>query len=256
MLSTPQGKGYFWECFRRGQDPLEPDWQSWQMHTECNPMIPQSELDAARQSMTERQYRQEFCAEFGEDENSVFSNVENCIGSEELNQPDESRVYTAGIVLARLHDFTVITVFDDLGNQRYLLRFRHKSWHRTIKCIAEICNRFKAAAIVDATGIGDPIIELIQMSEISVLPVKFTQPKKEALIQALALKFEQNRIKLLDNSTQTNELLNYSAYRNKLGTLSYTAPSGQHDDCVIAVALATSRFDSSPFEVHTSIYNI
>ena len=254
FLSTPQGRGYFWECFRRGQDSREPEWQSWQMPTASNPYMPQTEIEAARRSMTERQFAQEFLAEFGLDEDSVFRNVESCIGAIPRESPEPNHTYIAGVDLARVNDFTVITILNDLGEQALIHRFRHTSWARTINAIAQTCLKFNAPAVVDATGLGDPIIEQLQSTGITILPFKFTAQSKEPLVQSLALKLEQNQIKILPDQTQTNELLAFRATRSKTGGFQYSAPSGQHDDCVIALALAASRIGQKAYEVHTPRY--
>lgn len=249
FLSTPQGRGYFWECFRRGQDPQEPDWQSWQMSTSSNPFMPLKEIEAARSTMTERQFAQEFLAEFGLDEDSVFRNIEPSLTAKPQSSPQPDQTYIAGVDLARVEDYTVISILSNTGEQVHFDRFRRQSWERTINRIATICRTFNAPAVVDASGLGDPIIEQLQATGITIMPFKFTAQSKEPLIQSLAFKLEQNQLKLLPEQTQTNELIAYRATRSKFGTMQYSAPSGQHDDCVIALALAASRIGSHPFGI-------
>ncbi|MFM9872730.1 MAG: hypothetical protein ACKVQS_04600 [Fimbriimonadaceae bacterium] len=249
FLSTPQGRGYFWECFRRGQDSQEPEWQSWQMPTSSNPFMPHKEIQAARSSMTERQFAQEFLAEFGLDEDSVFRNIEPSLTAKPQSNPNPNQTYIAGVDLARVEDFTVITILNNLGEQVHIDRFRRQSWERTITKIATACQRFNSPAVVDASGLGDPIIEQLQATGITIIPFKFTAQSKEPLIQSLAFKLEQNQLKLLDEPAQTNELLAYRATRSKFGTMQYSAPPGQHDDCVIALALAASRIGNHPFGI-------
>lgn len=256
FLSTPQGRGYFWECFRRGQDPDEPNWQSWQMPTASNPFMPSEEIEAARRSMTERQFSQEFLAEFGLDEDSVFRNVESCIKENISSSPNPEHTYIAGVDLARVNDYTAITILNDYGEQVFFDRFRHTSWARTINAVTQACRLYNAPAIVDATGLGDPIVEQLQAAGITIIPFRFTAQSKEPLIQSLALKLEQNRLSLLPNQTQTNELLAFRATRSRGGGFQYSAPPGQHDDCVIALALAASRIGHRAFEVHVSRNNL
>lgn len=244
LLSTPKRRNFFWECYRRGQDPDESEWQSWQMPTASNPFISSVEIDAARQSMTEQQFAQEFLSEFIQDESAVFRNIEECIGSACLAKPADGRTYSAGVDLARLHDYTVVTVVDDQGRQVCLDRFRHTSWEQAVSRVAELCGRYRATAVVDATGVGDPIVEQIRKSGVRVVAFKFNSANKETLIQALALKLEQKRLCLLPDPIQLAELQAYSVESTKSGNLRYGAPPGAHDDCVIALALAASQLDS------------
>lgn len=39
MTSTPEGKNWFYEMWKRGQDPLRPDWASWRMPSWRNPYV-------------------------------------------------------------------------------------------------------------------------------------------------------------------------------------------------------------------------
>src|SRR5262249_10530908 len=33
FCSTPKGRGWFWQLYHMGQDPQNPEWQSWQFPT-------------------------------------------------------------------------------------------------------------------------------------------------------------------------------------------------------------------------------
>lgn len=39
MTSTPEGKNWFYEMWKRGQDPTRPDWNSWRMPSWMNPYV-------------------------------------------------------------------------------------------------------------------------------------------------------------------------------------------------------------------------
>lgn len=39
MTSTPEGKNWFYEMWKRGQDPNRPDWDSWRMPSWANPFV-------------------------------------------------------------------------------------------------------------------------------------------------------------------------------------------------------------------------
>lgn len=219
------------------------------MPTLANPFIKPEEVEAAKRNLTERQFAQEFLAEFGLDEDSVFRNIETCLSSKLKPDPEPNRTYVAGVDLARLSDYTVITILNDLGQQVALDRFRHTSWESAINRIVKLCRRFSAPAVIDATGLGDPIIEQIQSSGLAIIPFRFTAVSKEPLIQSLAVKLEQNRLQLLNHQVQTNELMAYQATRSPSGAYRYSAPPGHHDDCVIALALAASQVGKQPFTI-------
>lgn len=68
--------------------------------------------------------------------------------------------------------------------------------------------------------------------------VKLTSVSKAAIINELAIAFEQQTIRIFPDPTLLGELLAYSAERLPSGALRYSAPPGQHDDTVVALALA------------------
>lgn len=64
IFSTPRGFNEFYELWTYGQLNDHPEWMSWKMPSELNPYLPQEEIEAARQSMPARAFKQEYEAEF------------------------------------------------------------------------------------------------------------------------------------------------------------------------------------------------
>lgn len=64
FISTPNGINYFHELYRKGDDPGQPDWQSWHLPTSCNPHIRPEEIERYREDLPELVFRQEYLAEF------------------------------------------------------------------------------------------------------------------------------------------------------------------------------------------------
>lgn len=68
FISTPRGVNWFRDLWLRGQDDREyPDWRSWQFRTADNPFIARDEIENARKGMLHRLFRQEFGADFLDD---------------------------------------------------------------------------------------------------------------------------------------------------------------------------------------------
>ncbi|MEO1288261.1 MAG: hypothetical protein AAFV93_10870, partial [Chloroflexota bacterium] len=65
-----------------------------------------------------------------------------------------------------------------------------------------------------------------------------TSKSKAPLIEALALAIEQGEAQLLPSDTLLGELAAYQIEVTAYGNYRYNAPSGMHDDTVIATALA------------------
>lgn len=240
MFSTPRGMDFFAECFNRGQDPEQPQWKSWQMPTLSNPFIDPDEIEAARRELPERVFQQEYLAEFLEDAGGVFRGVAAAVdkGRSANEEPQRGADYCMGVDLARVQDFTVLAVVDEAGRQVYFERFNQISWERQIEAIVRVAEAFNARVVVDTTGKGEPVYESLRKRNLRLVPFTFTNASKGALIDNLAMRIEQKEARLLDLPVQTGEIQAYQYKVTKSRNVRMNAPSGQHDDCVIALALA------------------
>ena len=251
LFSTPKGRNFFWRLHCLGFDPDEAEWAAWTMPTLTNDFISKAEVEAARLELPERVFAQEYLADFIEDSGGVFRLVREAVdeGRNRPEPPIEGMSYVLGVDLARVEDFSVLPVLDATGRQVYFERFNQISWERQIDRVAEVAGRYKAPAVIDATGLGDPIVEALRRRGVSVRPFVFTAASKEQLIDNLAIMIEQGRIRLMDLAPQTSELLAYQYELTRGRNAKMNAPSGMHDDCVIALALAAwslKRGDRTP----------
>jgi hypothetical protein len=236
--STPKGKNWFYELWTRGQDPLQPEFKSWKFPTADNPLISAEDLQHARESLPVDVFNQEYLAEFLDNSAGVFRNIAACTGAVP-SAPIKGASYVAGLDLARLTDFTVLTILDAQGRQVFIDRFNLLDWKIQKQRVIDAVLAYNSAALLlDSTGIGDPIYEDLRHADLNVDGYKFTNESKGQLIESLMLAFEKGEIRILDDKTQRNELDIYEYTINRSGSVSYNAPEGYHDDCVIALALA------------------
>ena len=241
LLSTPRGRDFFWQAWTRGQDEAQSDWASWQMPSMTNPFVPASEFEEMRLALPERVYQQEILAEFLEEAGGVFRGVRQAIdaGRAQNEPPKPGMPYVLGVDLARIQDFTVLTVLErDTGRQVYFERFNQISWERQIARILAVAQEYRASVILDSTGVGDPVFEQVRKAGVPVTGFQITGSSKEPLIDNLALAIEQGQARLMDIPVQTNELLAYQYELTPSRNVRMNAPAGMHDDTVIALALA------------------
>ena len=242
FTSTPRGMNDFKLFFDRGQDPEREDWASWQMPTSTNPHIAAEEIEAARLDMTEAAFNQEFLAQFVNWEGAVFRRFMECATAERKDGPEAGHEYVIGADWGRSNDYTVFTVLDvtartmvdmdrsnkvDYTVQRGRLRALYERW-RPSQIIAEL------------NSIGQPIIEQLQRDGLPVKGFTTTNSSKAEIIEALALAFEQGSITILSDPVLLGELQAFAGEQLPGGMLRYAAPGGQHDDCVMSLALAWS----------------
>jgi len=240
LLSTPKGRNFFWEAWMLGQDPLKPEWMSWQIPTSQNPFIAPSEIAAQKERLPERVYQQEWEAKFLEDAGGVFRRVAESATAVPQNEAMYGHQYIIGVDWGRQNDFTVLSVIDIQTQELvYLDRFNQIEYVIQSGRLKALCDRFKPDTIIaEENSIGAPIIEQLRRMGLPVRGFMTTNASKAAIIDGLALAFEQGSIKILNDVVLVNELQAYEMERLPSGTLRYGAPQGQHDDCVIALALA------------------
>ena len=246
FISTPKGKNWFHDVYMKGLNPDEVQWKSWHYPTAVNKYIAPEEIEEMKKEMPERLFRQEVMAEFLDDSSGVFRGLRSCITGD-LKPAVKGRFYVAGIDLAKTEDFTVITVVDSITREVVCQeRFNDITWRQQKLRIQKVAKDYNnALCIIDSTGIGDPIVEDLQNSGLSIHyengkpGYRFDNTSKNRLIDQLAIAIEQRLITIPPElEVCINELEIFEYVLSERGIIKYSAPEGKHDDCVISLALA------------------
>ena len=242
IAGTPKGKGKFYELFQRGKDPEQDKFESFKFTTFDNPFISRSQIDEDIRSMPERMVRQEIYADFLDDTGIVFRGFEEVMTAEP-KQPLRGHRYVMGVDLAKVQDFTVITVYDTVNNsQVYQARFNKLDWGMQKARIGATSKHYNGATVtIDATGLGDPIVDDLARIGIPVDPIKFTNDQKRQLIEKLSTWIETRRIKMINIPETVYEFQNFTYDVSDTGKVRYEAPVGIHDDIIISHSLAVWR---------------
>ena len=240
FLSTPKGRDGFWQMYQWGQDPTQIEWASWQMPSNANPRIKQSELDAMRDTMPERAYQQEILALFLADGSSVFRGIEAAATAQRQDGPRGGATYCAGVDWALSNDFSVLTIVDATNRQVvYVDRFNGVDYSLQRERIAAACNRFHVVSVLaEENAMGKPNNDELRRMGLPVRDWTTTNASKAELVERLAADFEQGNIRILPDPVLIAELQAFGAERLPGGATRYSAPAGMHDDCVISLGLA------------------
>lgn len=240
FISTPRGRNWFWDLFRKGQSGDDPDWQSWKFPTSANPKIAASEIEAAKKDLPELIFLQEYMAEFIDDSGGVFRRIFDAAVLEALESPQEGRTYSAGVDVASSIDYTVITVLDaESHDMVYMDRFNRVDYPVLEDRLLALHSAWRLSGIVvEANGIGRPVIDHMAQRGLSVTPFMTTSATKQSIIQSLQSEFEHANIRILNDNILVGELLSFESKKTPSGNYSYSAPEGMHDDCVMSLALA------------------
>jgi hypothetical protein len=263
FISTPHARNWFHDMYQRGEkyasdgsplylrpeDDPWPEWYSIRMPTWANPHVSRQSIRDMKKNLPDDVFRQEVAAQFLADSAGVFRGIKSCIKGI-LEEPQQGARYVMGVDLARLKDYSVLTVMD--VNRRHVVyheRFNKIAWEVQYQRIIEVARRYHAIVVMDSTGIGDPIVQTIQSAGIHVIPYQISGSKaKQQLIDKLRVNIENERVSFPGIPILVKELEVYEyEVSDTTGAVKYSAPSGYHDDCVISLALANLEADKAPF---------
>jgi len=252
---TPKGRGnWFHRLFLDGQNPERAD--VWSMHaaTWDNPMVDPAEIESMRDTMTARAFAQEIAAEFVTDDGAVFRGVRECI----LPARSARGAVVVGVDWALRRDRTALCAVDETAHVTAFEAFRPFGAAQAITRTVAFIKAVGARRVVgEQNSIGDPLNEALEDalagSGIIVEHFTTTAASKRQAIDRLALAIEQREVSFPDIPVLINELTLFEFTTSAAGATRFSAPSGAHDDAVMALALALhgvprrSSSDDAPF---------
>ena len=245
FIGTPKGRNHFYELWKYAEDQKDDDWEAFHYSSYDNPLIPASEIEAAKSSMSSFAFRQEFMASFEAASRDIFKEDWVHIDDEE---PEDGNYFIA-VDLAGF-----IKVDKDAGNKNskldetaiaivkvheegwWVADIKHGRWD-----IKETCEQiFSAVREYEPTKIGIEkgslknaalpyLMDLMQKNGLFFRIDDCThgnQKKTERIVWALQGRFEHGRV-----------TLNYGSWNNHFIDQLVNFPNSQlHDDLVDALA--------------------
>ena len=252
FTTTPKGKNWLFGLYQRGLDKEQIDYASFKFPTITSPYILDSEVEEARNTLPADVFQQEFEADFLSEAAGVFHGIDACVHGElyePANTPDIlGHRYAIGVDLAKHSDFSVLTTVDVDALRKGVVtphvcafeRLTSLNWDLQMDLIAQTSALYGGAPVLlDSTGIGDPIHDFLRVKGVPCYPYLLTGQRKTQLIQNLSMSLQTKAISFPKIPVLMQELQMYEYTISPSGTFSYAAPSGEHDDTVISLALAT-----------------
>lgn len=193
-------------------------------------IIQLDEIEDAKRQLPENVFRELYLAMPSDDGGNPFGiqSIQACIGALSLKP-----VVTWGIDLAKSVDWTVLLGLDEDMSVAALHRFQ-SPWQDTIRKIHDIVGSVRA--LVDSTGVGDPVLEALQDGYGNYEGFKFSSTSKQQLMEGLAVAIQQQDV-TYPEGVLVSELEQFEYAYTRTG-VTYSAPAGMHDDTVCALALA------------------
>ncbi len=265
IISSPRGKKHWtYKYFLRGQDPADTQYLSFQQPYTKNPYFNPT-LAKLIKDLPEWLYRQEYLAEFIDDGDSVIRGLESILFGAEIAFPTSQqewelpitditlktlsgdiirkaaeRKFVVSLDLAKQLDFTVLNAMDcETGQVVYYKRINKTDYREILQMSSNVCAKYNQADLIfDSTGVGQGLADVLNNYNVVAIPFQFTNESKVDLINKLIVSIEHQEISIPNIVTLKNELAAFTYSLTRTGKISYNAPSGMHDDTVIALALA------------------
>lgn len=195
-------------------------------------IIPPEEVEQAKRDLPEWVFKELYLSEPSEDGANPFGmqHIASCVGPLSDGEPK-----WFGVDLAKSSDWTVVIGLDSRGSVCVFDRWQRVPWKETQ---ARILSHVRSLpALIDSTGVGDPIVEGLARDCPGVEGRKFTNQSKQQLMEGLAVAIQSVGVEYPDGLIR-DELEEFEFAITPSGRVSYSAPEGCHDDCVCALALA------------------
>jgi hypothetical protein len=250
LAFTPNRKNHAFQLYSHALHYPD-DWGVFHGTSYDNPSLSKAALAMLMRDMSKEDVRQEIMAEFLEGEGAVFRNIPACMlakgGGKHATieqgwdyELKHKHFVVAGIDWGKQNDFTAISIgCADCHEEIELDRFNKIDFHFQRDRLAALFKKHKVdSALVELNSIGQPNFEELQRMGLPVSGFDTTASSKPPLIENLALALEKQEWQFIPDEVGISELEAYERTVSvNTGRSSYGAPSGLHDDSVIARAL-------------------
>ena len=245
FIGTPKGRNHFYELFKFSEAGKDLQWTAFHYTSYDNPLLPQSEIEAAKNSMSSFAFRQEFMASFEAASRDLFK--EEWIQMEE-EEPYDGRYFIAVDLAGFINvdkesgnknkklDETAIAVVKVHEEGWWVADILHGRWD-----IKETCEQIMRAVMKYepvAVGIEKGSLKNAALPYLNDLMRRHNhyfriddvthgnQKKTDRIVWALQGRFEHGKVSL-----------NYGDWNNEFIDQLVNFPNSQlHDDLVDALA--------------------
>jgi phage FluMu gp28-like protein len=256
MISTPWMRDHpFYEALSKP----ELKFKTYTWPTSMNPLVSGEQLELERKTIGEYDFNREYNAIFIDDQFSYFpsSLVLSCTDDYPLNSdPTQGEKYRGqyliGIDFGKHADHSVVAVLEKADDGLRLVYLREFPLDTPYTAVIGAVRRLNeaygfAAGCLDQTGVGEGPFEEIEQFMRAMEGVTLTAPVKEDILGKLRLVMEHRRLILpRDNSHLLIQITSQQCEPTSSGTLRFTHPTGTHDDCLWALALAVYANHETP----------
>ena len=241
IISTPKAKNWFFTWYLRGSNPNH-EVISFKGRSVDNPFIDQNFINEQSKTLPDSIFRQEYLSEFTDAGSDVFTNVDNVCILNGWTEPRNGERYFAGIDFGITNDYSVLSIVSESGRVCFVERINGTSYAEIAKRFITSLKKYRiTSGYAEVNGPGLPVFELINGEVRALREFNTNNSNKAQGIRTLIYDIQEGVLELPHKDFFPhlfNELNAYSYKINATGTISFNAPNGYFDDCVMSLMLA------------------
>ena len=254
MTSTPFVKGgFFFNYFNYGlentHNTVTINWSDPKYKESIEKILPPEKLAEYKSVLPSNVFKTEYLGEFLDDDGAVFTGLKEILCETAITAKD--RLYV-GLDFSNQgeNDYTVISIFNQNGNQVYIKYFNNTSpLGQIVKIVKELEPLANQIDIIscELNSIGTPYTDLIkeksQILSDKVEGFQTSNTSKNAIVLNMQTAIENKNVTLLPDDKEIREFGYFTAtYNPKTRNVTYAAPQGLNDDTVMATLIAYDAY--------------
>lgn len=258
MVSTPFIKeGYFWTYYNYGlehtHNTVSVDWTDEEFKEDLDKILSPDVLKEYEQILPKKSFTTEYLGQFIDGGGLVFDFFKEVQKDTEINPKDKLYV---GIDWSNQSekDYTVISILNHKCEQVKLWYANNLTPLKQIDMVygelEPYLNQIQSI-VCETNSLGTPYTDLLRerlqdRHKSKIVEFTTTNQSKNDLVGKMQVALEQKTIALLPDKKQEREFSYYAAeYNPKTKNVSYNAPSGLHDDTVMATMFALYGYNNN-----------
>lgn len=239
FVSTPLNRNnIFYEMYQRGLSDEYPLYKSVLKTIYDDGFITPEGIEALRKEIPDASFRREYLCEWMDDGVSFFQGFSDCF---DIDKYQEKKCWIGVDLAGNGSDATICAKINENGEVDILEAVG--SYDMKYRQIAEYINKSNPVAVyLENNGVGSPMIDQIKKlvkQKSKIYEWTTTNASKEEIISDLAIEIASRNIHFQKKDTKLfNELSNFVVSVSKSRKLVFAAKGANHDDMVMATAIA------------------
>lgn len=247
MISSPDFEmGFFYDHYVLGLKGDKPIASFDFMDYDLTMVRSEKRLEQLRATVPAQTFRSEYLGLFKKAEGSVFGDFKGCVLQHEAETPTEM-FWGLDFATGSGKDYTVLTAFNQNREQCFLWRTNDMQPIAQVNHIVSILEKYRDVTrgiVAEQNSIGKIYLDMLRGRSREIIRFNTDMHTKRKIVELLQVAIQNGDVFFLNDRELLAELSFYEAKVNhNTKNVSYNAPAGLNDDCVMATMLANFCYD-------------